>query len=121
MYSINLSILSQTENYIPQNHIVNLKQLSDNVVRIQLAERTEEDRLPVVHSNSKKFEATHNDALTVDVTMSSESQNVIIRPKNFDGEMDEIKGFNLSDTFYNIVKLILKANDLEVNDGYKTI
>ena len=120
MYSINLSILKYS-NYIPEDHIVNLKQLSDTVVRVQLAERQETDKLPVVHSNSAKFATTHKDALTVDITMSASEEDVILYPKNFNPEDEELskrKGFSISDLFADITKLILKVNEVCTTEGY---
>lgn len=112
MYSINLS-MSHTE--IPQNYICNLKQLSESVVRVQLAERSESDSLPVVHSNSRTFAQTHPSALTVDVTMSHDVNAVVVKPKNFDATKVSSK---VSDLFVSITRSILKLNNYETTEGY---
>ena len=121
MYSINLSLLSHS-NYIPENAIVNVKQLSENVVRIQLAERLPSDKLPVVHTNSIKFSKTHEDSLVVDMSISSQGENYILKPKNFDPSNTEIidraKGFSILDVISDIAHIILKINDLAVDSGY---
>lgn len=121
MYSINLSLLAKS-NYVPEGHIINVKQLSDNVIRLQIAERRESDKLPVVHTNSRTFAASHADSIAVDITMSDQNGDTVIIPKNFKvfGNSTNVKkSYNILQTFVNLVRVILELNEYEVYDGFK--
>lgn len=124
MYSINLTQTKSLISLLPDKHILNLKQLSDNVVRIQLAHQTDEDSMRIVHANSKKFGTTHKQVYLTDVYLPIGSEQtdepiVINNTRNWGSKTQittDTGKVSLWNFFYNVITIIARANGMNVVD-----
>jgi len=130
MYSINLSLSKKLMNILPDNYIVNLKQLSENIVRIQLAHQNTNDKMRIVHSNSKTFREKHPFAYTADVSLpitedSADDEGICISHAQNWGAKTVLKinaeQISISDFFFKAITILAQANGLAIDTEQKEI